>query len=367
MIQIIIKETKDFLRDTSNIFFFLIFPVILVFLLGNLLSPTDNAEEIVGELRIHYVIETEEIADILAIEGYINGVSDDENIIFEKSEDLENSKSLAGNDDIAAVVLFTNSPMKIQIYEGTDRIKNRTINAMMNGFTQVNKAVNVIVKTNPKSLNSLANSEADFIEQKDLGVNRSMLDYYAITMICMLAFMSVMLGSMCFMGEYETGTIRRLKIAPISQVKLFFSKILGLIPQVILQISILMITNVFVFDAHYASNIHDNIYLFLFFFIVTFAIISIGAVYGLYIKINPMVVVFPILWITQFFGGTFAKEIFIDGLTQAMPTYQVQEAAFDVAIFGRYQRANTIIAICVIITIVMLILGALSFSRKEKK
>ena len=31
MLQIIIKEAKDFLRDKSNVFFFLIFPVLLVF------------------------------------------------------------------------------------------------------------------------------------------------------------------------------------------------------------------------------------------------------------------------------------------------------------------------------------------------
>lgn len=367
MIQIIIKETKDFLRDTSNIFFFLIFPVILVFLLGNLLSPTDNAEDTIGEIKIHYTIDTEEIADTLAIKGFVSGIDDNENIIFERTKDLENSIMLAGNDDIAATVQFINNPLEIHIYEGTDRIKNRTVKAMMNGFVQVNKAVNIIVENNPLSLNRLGNTDYEYIEEKDLGVKRTMLDYYAITMMSMLSFMSFMLGSMCFMGEKENGTIHRLKIAPINQVKLFFSKILGLLPQTILQISIMMIVNVFVFGANYASNITHNIYLFLYFFIVTFAIISIGAVYGLYIDINPMASFFPLIWLMMFFGGTYSKEVFIDGLTQAMPIYQVQEAAFDIAIFGRYTKANTIIIISIVITIVMLILGGLFFSRKEKK
>lgn len=379
MIQIIIKETKDFLRDTSNLFFFLIFPVVLVFLLGNLLTYMDNAEEAIGELKIHYSIESDEIADILAIEGFIGGVESD-SIIFEKRENIEDSIKLTARDDIDGAVLFTNSPMEIYIYEGSNRIKNRTINAMMNGFIQINKAVNIVVKENPTSLvNSLADLSKssdssktsdlrqEFIAPKDLGVSRSMLDYYAITMLSMLCFMSLMIGAMCFMGERENGTIYRLKIAPINQVKLFFGKIMGLIPQIFLQISILMLTSVFVFGAKYASNLIDNLYLFLFFFIVTFTVISIGAVYGLYININPMVFIFPILWLIMFFGGTYSKAIFIDGFTQAMPTYQLQEAAFDIAIFGRYERANTIIIICIITTIIMLVLGALAVNRKENK
>ena len=193
-----------------------------------------------------------------------------------------------------------------------------------------------------------------------------MLDYYAITMLSMLCFMSVIIGAMCFMGEEENGTIHRLKIAPKSS-EIIFAKILGLIPQIFLQISILMVTSVFIFGAKYASNLIDNIYLFTLFFVVTFTIISIGAVYGLCININPMIIIFPLVWLIMFLGGTYSKELFIDGLTQALPTYKLQEAAFDIAIFGRYERANNIIIVCIIISIIMLILGALAVNRKVKK
>ncbi|TAH65257.1 MAG: ABC transporter permease [Anaerolineaceae bacterium] len=364
MIQIIIKETKEFLREISNVFFYLIFPVVLVFLLGNLLSKLDAPEEAIGEVKIHYMIETEAIADIMSIEGFIQGVSDEQNIIFEKSEDINTSKALVGEDKITSVIIFTNSPLEIQIFEGTNRIKNRTINAMMNGFSQINKAVNVIVESNPKALMNLGDKEADFIKQKDLGINRTMLDYYAITMMSMISFMSIMLGAMCFMGERQYKTIDRLKIAPISQVKLFLSKILGLLPQVIIQISILMILSVFVFGANYASNFLDNLYLFFMFFVLTFTIIIIGAVYGLFVYAHPMATLMPVIWIMMFISGTYSKALFIDGVTQVMPAYKVQEAAFDLAIFGRYDKANLVIVVCIIISLTMLVIGAMSFRRR---
>lgn len=367
MFHIIIKETKDYLRDKSNVFFFLIFPIAMVFLLGNLLSSMDNAEEVIGEVKIHYGIETESYVDIMTIREFIRGVEDNKNILFEEIKELDASIRMAGEGNIAAVVIFKNEPMEIHIYEGLDRIKNRTINAMMNGFSQLNKAVNIIINNNPKALLSSTDNEMDYIRRKDLGVNRTMIDYYAITMMAMLSFMSIMLGAMCFIGERQDRTIYRLKIAPINQVKLFFAKIFGLLPQTLLQILIMMVASSLIFGAKFATNLFDNLYLLLMFVVVTFTLILIGAVYGLFIQINPMVCIMPIIWIMMFLSGTHSKEIFIDGVTQYMPIYQVQEAAFDLVIFGRYQKANTVILICLSLSIILLILGAVGFSRKEEK
>ncbi|HPU63156.1 MAG TPA: ABC transporter permease [Mobilitalea sp.] len=270
MFQIIIKETKEFLRDKSNIFFFFIFPVILVFLLGNLLSNMDKAEEVIGEVKIHYGIEGVSDINIMTVKEFIKGIEDRKNFYFDESNDFDVSLSLASEGGIDAVVWFKNDPMEIHIYEGLNKIKNRTVNSIMNGFSQLNKAVNITIKRNPQSLANKKDYEPDYIKHKDLGIKRTMLDYYAITMMTMMCFMSVMLGAVCFMGERQENTINRLRIAPISQVKLFFGKIFGLLPQTLLQILILMVFSTFMFGAHYASNFLDNIYLFFMFTVISY-------------------------------------------------------------------------------------------------
>lgn len=367
MIQIMLKEVRDYFRDKSCVFFFIIFPVILVLILGNALSAMDKAEDAIGELKIHYSIETTSFADIMSINEFINGVEDNKNIFFEETEDADASIKMAGDGCIAAVVIFRNEPLEIHIYEGTDKIKNRTVNAMINGFSQINKAINVIVKSNPQVPQESISDGTDYIVQKDLGVNRTMLDYYAITMLAMLSFISIMLGSACIMGERQGKTIYRLKIASISQVKLFFAKIFGLLPQTIIQISILMILSTTLFGAHYAANVLDNLYLFLMFTMVTFTMISIGVVYGIFIDINPMAVIMPVIWVMMFLSGTYSRELFIGGISKYMPIYQVQEAAFDLAVFGRYQRANKVMLVCLSISVIMLIIGAVGFDKKEEK
>lgn len=366
MIQIMIKEAREFLREKSNLFFFLMFPVVLIFLLGNLLSSMDRAEEAIGEVRIQYLTETDDIADIMAIEGFIGSIEDDQNIIFEKTGDIKAARELASRDEITAAIVFTGKPLEIQIYEGTNRIKNRTVGAIMNGFAQAGRAVSVISREAVGNLAGSMGTIGEFIRKKDLGIERTMLDYYAVTMMAMVSFMSIILGSMAFAGENQNRTINRLLIAPMHKMKLFFSKILGLFPQVILQITIIMVISTLVFHAHYAVTFLDNLRLFLMFFAVTLTMISIGAVYGLLVNINPMAVLMPVIWIMMFLSGTYSKEIYIKGVTEAMPIYQIQEAAFDLAIFGRGQKADTVILVCLLITAIMLSIGAYIFGRKEE-
>jgi ABC-2 type transport system permease protein len=367
MIHVIIKETKDFLREKTNLFFFLMFPVVLVFLLGNLLGSMDKAENPIGEIKLQYLVKTDNVFHKMAIESFVKAMEDDKNIFFERSADLEASKLLAGRDEITAVIEFTGDPLTINIYEGTNNIKNRTVGAIMNGFIQSNKSISAVIKTAPNALTGGISEQGEYVKQKDLGINRTMLDYYAVTMMVMICFMSIILGSTAFMGERQNKTINRLMIAPKNKIILFLSKILGLLPQTILQILIIMISSVFVFNAHYSASLPDNLYLFVMFFIVTIAMISIGAVLGLFIKANPMAVIFPALWVMMFLSGTYSKSINISGVTNLMPIYQVQEAAFDLTVFGRYGRCNIVIISCIIITIIMLSLGAFAFSRKEEE
>jgi ABC-2 type transport system permease protein len=368
MFQIIIKETKDFIRDKTNLFFFLLFPVVLIFLLGSLLSSADKAEEAIGTISIHYRIDTKNEYQKAVAMSFIQEVSNNnKSLLFEETKELDASRELAGRDEITAVVHFTGDPMEIKIYEGRNQVKNRAVNAVMNGFIQMNKAMTSVISSgaNVQSIPDVTNT--NYIEHKNLGIERTMIDYYAVSMLAMICFMSMLVGAGAFLGERQNKTINRLIIAPQNRILMFLQKILGMIPQVVLQIIIIMITSVVIFKANYAVTLRDNLHLFTMFFAVTLCMVSLGAVLGMIIKLNPMVVIMPVLWLMMFFGGTYSKEMKIKGLTEAMPIYQIQQAAFDLALFGRGQKANHVILLCVAIMIVALILGAFLFSKKQEE
>lgn len=367
MFSIAIKETKEFLRDKTNLFFFILFPVALVFLLGSLLGNMDKAEEAVGKIELQYVIRTDNPYQVMAIESFIKEVEDGQFIVFEKTKDLEAAKRLAGSNEIAAVVEFVGDPLTINIYEGTKHIQNRTVGALFHGFIQTNQTIMAVMKLAPESLNHMNGSNQVMIEQKNLGVNRTMIDYYAVSMVAMISFMSILVGAMAFLGERQGKTLNRLMITPQKRLNIFFQKVLGLVPQVIIQITIMMVISVLVFKANYAATMWNNLYLFFMFFIVTLCMISIGTVIGIVIKFNPMALIMPIIWLMMFFGGTYSKEVNVPGLTNRMPIFQIQQAAFDLAIFGHYEKVNTVIIVCIIVMVLALLFGAFLFSRKEEE
>lgn len=367
MFQIVIKEMKEFFRDKTNLFFFLMFPIALIFLLGNLLTSMDQAEEAIGKIDLQYMIQTENPYQVMAINNFIQAMSDNQIINFYEAKDVSEAKKLAGKDKITALIIFQGDPLEINIYEGSSHVKNRTVGALMNGFIQTNQSIMAVLKTTPTTLVLPEGEERNYIEQKNLGVNRTMIDYYAVSMLAMISFMSMLLGAGAFVGERQNKTMNRLIIAPQSRVFLFLQKILGMVPQVAIQIAVIMLISVFVFQANYAATLQNNLYLFFMFFIFTLSMIAVGSVVGIIIKTNPMIILMPILWIMMFFGGTYSKQVYVKGFTELMPIYQLQQAAFDLAVFGRFGKANIAILIFFAILIVALGLGAYLFSKKEEE
>jgi len=369
MLNIIMKEVKEFVRDKTNLFFFMAFPIVLVFLLGSLLNSMNKSEGTIGELKIEYLIETEDPYQTMAVNTFVDTVGDGTDSFFTAADNLEDAKKRAAKDEIAAVVLFTGNPMEIQIYEGTNSVKNRTVSAIMYSFIQTNKAISTLIKMNPDRLADISaeSIKEEYITDKDLGVNRNMIDYYAVSMVAMICFMSLIVGAAAFVGERQSRTINRLLICPKNRISLFIQKVLGFFPQVLLEIAVIMLFCVGVYKAHYAANIQDNLYLFLMFTVVAISMTAVGAALGLFIKANPTIVIMPVIWMMMFFGGTYSKELYIKGLTEMMPIYHMQQAAYDLSIFGRTEKATSTIIIYSIVFLIALVFGAVLFNRKKEE
>jgi ABC-2 type transport system permease protein len=144
-------------------------------------------------------------------------------------------------------------------------------------------------------------------------------------------------------------------------------KVFGTIPQIILQISVMMLVSVFVFDAHYARTFQGNAFLFLMYFVLALALISLGALLGLFLKADPSAVLMPLLWITMFFGGTFSKDLYIESISPHMPSYIIAGASFDITLFGRYEQGLKVIGVAGLLLAITLVAGVIVFNRMEEQ
>jgi ABC-2 type transport system permease protein len=374
----------------------MVFPVVLVFILGNMLQSLDNADQPIEKIKMAYVIETENPGDIQAINQFITAMDENASIKLTESDDFAASKAAVDDEKLDAAVCFK-EPFAITVAEGSDLVKNRAVKLTMQSFAREYASIGVLAThtgviaapepqssekgkaLDPGSEPGMTNFEpgmtlseeppmANYVLSidKDLGVNRSMIDYYAVMMILMIAFMSgSSTGAVTIWQGRQDGTIRRVMLSPVSRSKYFVHTLLGMIPLNLLQVAAIMIPSALVYHAHYANTLPHNLLLFTGFTVIGLAVTAVCMIFGIFMKINPFIPFMAVVWVLLFMSGAFSKEIFITGFSEYLPTSMISKAAFDLTVFGRPEQMLIVTAVSVAIVVISAIIGSLLFRKKE--
>ena len=238
---------------------------------------------------------------------------------------------------------------------------------MLNSFIAVSDTYYKIASTDPSLLmNTDTDTEKSFVEQDGLGVTRSMMDYYAVSMAVMMIFMSHMImGSTSLKDEERIFTLQRLYLSPVGKVKLFFGKLIGTLPPAVIGNAVIMLFSVFVFGAKYCDSFVGNLILFLLFSCCSLVTIAVGMLIGVLIKIPAESIVIPLTWALLFFSGSFSKQVFVEGFSDKLPPYIVQQAAFRLTLYGESDSALAVIAVCLAVTVAVSLIGATIFRVKK--
>lgn len=364
MFSIILNSVRSFLRSGSNLFFTIFFPSVCVFFLGTFLEKIETSDKAVGELNIAYSSEDGDVFSAISFENFIDGLESENTLTAEKVS-AEEVKKFDGSVYSAAVLL---DGADITVYNGSDRIKNRAVKAIFDSYSKTASAYMSAAAVNPMALAEINISDESYVQHKDLGTNRSMMDYYAVTMAVMIMFMgSCISGATAYTEEHELSTISRLDISLVSKTKIYFGKIIGNLPMVAIQIASVMLASTLFFGAKYCKSLWLNLLLIVMFVSVSLAALAVGVLMNLFVpKIPAPAVLQPVLWTMMFLSGTFQKDIHIDGFSEHLPPYAVQSAAFDLTVFARTEKAVSVIIVSLIIFAVIVTVGAVKVSVRSK-
>ena len=339
MIYVILNTIRASFRNGPTIFFSIFFPSIMTFFLGTLLENIQVADNAVGELNLAYCVE-EGGYSANAFEEFILSLDEDSTITAVKipSEELDSAA-----EKYSAAVELNGS--EIRIYNGTNAIQNRTVKALMDGYNQTAASYMTVAAVNPQALGGIVLSEDNLVEPHDFGRTRSMMDYYAVAMTVVIIFFGATIGGAeAYSIEHSSRTINRLNISPISQTGIFFGKIIGLLPLVLVQVGTVMIVSTVFFGAHYCVTLTENLLLIAMFICCGLAAMSIGVLMNLFFpKSNSWAVLMPIMWIILFFSGAFDGDIYIPGFSEYLPANIMLNAAFDLTVFSRSERAVSVL------------------------
>lgn len=362
MLSLIIKQMREYFRSPVNVFMGLFFPVLLVFFLGTMLQNFDIADYDIGEIKLQYNISQTDEQSSKAFAEFLDNIS---MIKAEKANDEKTALSLTDKGDIDAYIELKNG--EILLYCGRNEIANRALGSVLNSFIAVSDTYYKIASTAPSLLMNIdADNEKSFVEQEGLGVTRSMLDYYAVSMTVMMIFMShMMMGCTAFKDEEKIFTMSRLYLSPLGRTKLFFGKLIGILPSAVISNAVIMLLSAFVFGARYCDSFAGNLLLFLLFSCCSLAAIAVGMLIGIIIKIPAEGVIIPLAWSLLFFSGSFSKEIFLEGFSDKLPPYLIQQSAFRLTLYGESGDAVITMAVCLAVTVFVSLIGAAIFRRKK--
>lgn len=357
--QIFLAVWREFYRQKANIFFTVFFPSICVFILGTLLEQWNISEYAIPEMRVAYVAGEE----YPAFEQFLDEMEAEGLLHVDRVQDMETALGRV-DEDYSAVLVYEPAEGRVELYQGSDSVADRTIHAMLEGYSGLEQAAVLAVQN---GVIPEISGRTDFVSPKNLGVERSMIDYYAVSMLVMILFMAGGIGGSTTFYEFrKKGLFQRMSVTPVGKAKAFCLMTLGELPMVALEISAVMLCSVILFGAHYGRTFADNLVLILFFLIAGMAVTAFGAVVGTIVRVNPTAVMIPLIWVMLFFAGSFAR-LKIDGVTQLMPAWHMQEAAFDLTLFGNYERILRVGAVCLICCAVFVAAGMALFRRKGQE
>jgi ABC-2 type transport system permease protein len=414
MFGIFIGGQLDLLRDKATLFIVVLFPTILVFILGTLLGNLDNPDRTVEPFRLAYVMDSDDPATGAVAQAIIDRFDEVEQVEFIELDEVASAERQLAQGELGAVVVFT-EPFGIEIHEGGDSAQNRVVRAIFEGVARLHASTTVAgaalreaaqtgdaqgttppattaappagaqapagepgtaapatTTPPPSSFDPTAPTTTDTsaapprVEEATYGVTRTMMDYYAVTMIVMMFFMgSASAGAATFYQMRRDGTLRRVLASPLNRTSVYLQLLLSQFPMNIVQVGIVMVVSSGLFGAHYALTWQLNVLLFVALAVAGFAFSSLFLLLGMFLRVNPLVAIIPLMWVVLFLSGTFSKEIFVEGLTPLMPPWLIQNAAFDLTLFGRTGQMTVVLVVSLALIAASTLVGNLIFRRKE--
>lgn len=361
--QIFLSVFREFKRQKANLFFCAVFPAVLVFILGTLLEQWNISDYEIPDIRVGYVAENKDFAFI----QYMEALEGQGILTAERVADVSKETALPYGE-FAAVIEYDAPGHQIILHQSPDKVINRALHIMLQGYVSMEKALTACYENGAMPDESFADNEEEYVIPKKLGVERSMIDYYAVAMLVMILFMGGGIsGSVMFYEYRQGGLFNRVVTSPAKKIRVFLLMLLGNLPMAAIEIGTVMLCSTFLFGARYCRNFTENLILILYFFVVALMISAFGAVVGLIVKFNPTAIMMPLSWIMLFLGGSFSKEIFIDGISNRMPAWVIQQAAFDLTLFGNYDRVFWTGAWMILCFFLFLFLGAVLFCKRKEK
>jgi ABC-2 type transport system permease protein len=302
--NIMIKEIKGTFRDKMSISVMILFPIVLMSILGFAFSSTFEGGFKANDIKVIYYNAGEgEISS--AFDEFIKA-GQEAGIEFVRADDKQKGINAVRNAEYANFILLDGDG--IMVYKNDmDDIYSNIVESMLSGFVDRYKAISIIARENPIMLADILEDDSyDFADVVSLDGERqpASMDYYSVTMLTLIVLYASITGMHGVDNERTRKTGNRMLASPIRKYEILIGKLLGIFIATLVQTIIVFLFSRYILGAYWGTNI---IAVFLIIMSEVLFSISIGIGLGFVIKNGNagMGVVQTLIPFIAFLGGAY--------------------------------------------------------------
>ena len=330
-------------RSSMNIILIVVTPIILIAVLSSAFSSLMASYEEAETFTAGYKV-TEENSMTPYIDSLKEAAEENDISLIEFTDG--NAEDIMRINDLAGFVEFTED--SYVIYRSEDHeTEGQILEYMMSSFSrniETGIAAGMAGQQIPDV--ELNVTTHDFMPAIDS------TDYYGIVEIVYFLWCGIVCVAGIVNNEKKYKITQKLRVAGLSEAKIYLSKFLPTVAVVSLGILIAAVTSTLLFGIHWGCIPLSVLIVFL----AVMASISMGLMFYMIFDniVATIMVTFAVVWIGGFYGGSFETYLFSShpqSLKELSPIYYCNRALVELSSTGKSEYAVKAIAVTAVMTI----------------
>lgn len=256
--KLVKKELMHFFKNKMDIVTMVIFPIVLILVMGTSLKGIMNVDtNIFKDEVVYYSIDCKNNTYIKNFEIIKSNLEKNYNIKFKLIEDIITAKENVNLEKSLAYISINNNGYEFYRNENGENTSQKIFRNMFEQFLHKNSLVETISENNINIVNYKSINE-QVINLKEKNLNSNGVDSYTYYTFAELVLIILYISSITSISLYKEkylNTMSRMRICNISYLSILTSKVvLGIIIGII-QISVVFIVSRFMLNVNWGNNL----------------------------------------------------------------------------------------------------------------
>lgn len=369
LLTLIKKEISQFFRSKSDVIIMLIFPVILILVMGKSLNGLMGMEKnIFNNKIIYYRINTpiENEVDLQRFYDFMINFEKSTNVKFIENKDYDEATNNVNNNNAICFIDIYDNDINYFRNEEKESTESKVFRNLYEQYIRKYTFLQSVYKSNPNQMRNILDYEIKIFLNNE-GINKQEVNsftYYTFTILVLIILYISTLTSISMYKERFLHTMTRLKVSNVNKISILLSKIsLGLFVG-ILQIIIVYISSTKFLNVDWGENLG-------YIFMVLISLIIFSSVLGIFMSMifsdqktayttNNILII-----IMGFLGGSYVPMCLVKSvrvtsfLTKIMPSYWANISLLSLVYNVKTEYYIISIIISLSLSLLMLIIGNL--------